>query len=582
MIYRSIRATLGLLSLLALTASVAWPQPAAHGLDVRPLTTDLRQAHPGSISTMSFRTINRSEQTREFSEAIELPAGWRVLSPPRSFELAPSEDHLRILAFSVPRSAEAGIYEIGYLVRALDDYAITAAASLSVQVTTVRRMRMEVEQAPSLLIAGESTDAILRLVNEGNSARSVRISAEDGGEGLSLEVTPEEFDVVAGGFANITVRLTAARAARGGRTTVPIRVWSADDPAAAPLASAGFAVEVVPVIAGTAAREHRFPMALTLMLTGDSESSGFQAQLQGKGDLSPRGRSSLELLARGPDQQHTGTFGLRDEWRVAYASEGFALTVGDQTAGLSLLTDPHRYGRGIAAQGALSPDWRVGGYTLSGRAFSDDDEQTGAWVAHSVSERTDLRINHLLRDSVHGGDRAVSSLEAHHRAGASWELEGEVGASTGDGSGAAWRLQARGEIARDSYLAASTIHASSNYMGYYSGIDSSSFSLSRRLGDRTTVRAGYRRWEGDPRVTAEGAIAPSERLRQISVGHGLSSRWHAGLMLEDYRRRDTAQPVDFSYEDRAVRLTLDRAFPNGSIRLDIIVGAAAPLRHVAP
>ena len=79
------------------------------------------------------------------------------------------------------------------------------------------------------------------------------------------------------------------------------------------------------------------------------------------------GRRGIGGVSRRTTHRYSG---LARRMARRLRERGVCVAVGDQAAGLPLLTAPYGHGRGIAAQDSLSPDWRVGGYTLSGHAFS--------------------------------------------------------------------------------------------------------------------------------------------------------------------------------------------------------------------
>ncbi len=83
-----------------------------NGVEVRTLTPGPLDTAGGRILTISVEVTNRTANTEELVEALDLPAGWQPIMPSGSFTLRAGEATTRIKAFQVPRGAAAGRYDV--------------------------------------------------------------------------------------------------------------------------------------------------------------------------------------------------------------------------------------------------------------------------------------------------------------------------------------------------------------------------------------------------------------------------------------------------------------------------------------
>jgi hypothetical protein len=569
------KSTLILLVLFSAFSSLATAQDLNGAVDVSAGSPRLVQTDPGSIVTISFLISDRSGEEEEFREELMLPPGWQeAVADEPVLALKPGESQVRVFAFLVPPSAQAGTYRIYYHLGSQEDPGAAATDSVMVEVLPVTELTLSILDKPPPVIAGETYQMDLLVTNRGNSQVEVRLGAKSSPDG-AVRIDPDSMRLEAGESRPATAEIRTDF--RLGRKTTQIVHLTAQGktPTGGMVGSKQvISVEVLPQVTAAPDPYLRLPGKACLIAAGQDGKAGLQLDVSGWGDLDEGGKRKVDFQFRGPDIQGKSMWGKKDELRLSYRQEHLELHLGDRGFSLSPLTQRFAYGRGVEVdfrQGRL----RGGALYVKDRWGEPRPELTGGYLAYRAGEKIDLKANLLSKSrdstlSVEGYDLRIYSLqtELDLHPGMKLDLECALGEGQRDGrsSGLALRLNSTGRLwDRVSYSVEKT-HASPEYFGYYNDADYSSGSVSFDVWRGLRANLFYRSHKNN--LDADSALGPANR--EESYQAGFRYRFRSGPEVSaEYRtldRRDDILPPDYHYREKAARVGVTQTW--GRLRVN--------------
>jgi len=563
-----------------LVSGGAHGQGKGQGVQVRAVSRALQDIEPGRIVSPSFAVTNCGERTEEFVEILTLPAPWEPIIPATTFTLRPAETTTRIQAFQVPANAAAGRHEVTYGVRSQRDYAIQDAGTVLVLVLAATKLQLLVEEKPESVVAGESYQARLRLINQGNAELKLKLDATSE---ENYPATTEPAETTVGADQSVVVVVTVKTYEKEGRPrTSVVRVTAQgvkDDKARA---SVALSVNIIPRFTEEPDLYHRLPAQLRVWVPGEDGKVGLQAELSGRGTLDEAGTKAVDFLLRAPDAQSRGTFGWRDEYYLNYHTDDLAVRLGDQSYGLSRLTSYYQYGRGLGVdihQPAAATAF--GAYYVRGRWDRPGREEAGLYVSRRVTDKAQVQVSVLHKgqdaeDARPAAADTVWSVETRLQPTPDMNVQAEYGRtdSNRDGgvSGDAYRVEGDGCLGRRGYWQLSRIHAGPDYYGYYRDSDYTHGSVTYPVSLRTQAHLSYGRWESNLGLRDRYNTANREKLWQVGVSQSLPGNWYLTLDYDDFARCDALLPADAGFAEKALQLGIGRSQRDYSLRLDLRMG----------
>ncbi len=549
---------------LPLFTSLVAAEDFSGGLvEVRSTCPEVVVTDPGAVVTAGFVISNRTGGQEEFLEELTLPPTWqKVVSDDPVFKLKAGELEVRVVAFLVPLSADAGHYRIRYRVGSRRDHGVEKAESLMVEVLPVVKLDLSVEHKPALVIAGEPYQADLRLANQGNSRIEIRLSAKTSQAG-QVGIQPARVALEPGASGRIRVRVeTDGKLSRRTTQTVEIKALAEKPNGDTTSVREVFSVQTIPQITGASDYYLRLPGKAALIATQQDGETGFQVELSGWGNLDEEGKRRLDFQFRGPDIQNRSIWGKRDEFRISYQLEQFDLHLGDRGYSLSPLTQRFSYGRGVEAD-LRREKFRLGAFCLKDRWGEPEPQLIGAYLAYRAKPGLEIRGNFLdkSRDSTVSAEAynlRVYSLQTKVDLRQTMNLGFECGYGQGqrDGQtrGLAFRLDLTGRISNQVHYSFEKTHAGPEYFGYYNDADYTSGAVTFEIWRQ--LRAGLFYRDHKSNLDVDSTQGPSSREKSYQAG--LRYLFSVGPEVSvDYRhltRKDELLPADYRYQEKAVRL----------------------------
>lgn len=392
-----------------------WPT-----LEIRRQSEEPAELGAGEVFTLAFSLTNRGEHALRVQDRMDLPEDWQLVLPLAAFTLAPGETRMRLMAVQTGRQGRAGEYFLHYRVEEVDTLRSSPPLQTRVMLRTVLDLQwVPAGTVPNWMLAGESLEVEMRVVNRGNVPLFLHLQAQEdaGFPGVHLRLTPEQVTLApqASQWVRLSVdtsaTLTRAQRlnlllmaqARPAEATETDRAESVDTGSVTqrhsirqvvmgrggpPVVIRHFiSVEVLPSRGGEDPFL-RLPMEFTAQYRGSADTDSLQFRLSGNGYLDTQGQQRLQLWLRPPDPWGRGGFGQRDEYGLRYTGPHWSLRVGDQAYRLSPLTADGRYGRGLAGDlHAADAGFRMGMHWVEDAFSQRQGHDLAAYLAWKPKDR---------------------------------------------------------------------------------------------------------------------------------------------------------------------------------------------------
>jgi hypothetical protein len=320
-------------------------------LQLEPLTAHV-DVLPRQTLTLLLRVTNTGNAVRTVQPQLELPPGWRLLLPPETLSLPPTEARTALFTLLVSAEATAGDYILPVLLEEGGVISATGAA-FSVRVQRVDGLEAVLLEAPSFVLAEPYT---LRFVvrNTGNSAHDVGLTAS-ANPAMPVGVEPRSVRLEAGASQEVLVRV-AVPASLASSASQRVRLTAQSMSAVALQATAQAAVDLIPRRLSAAAGLHTFPLLV----------EGSWRLEQGFG----RGAPNLEVSGSGrlwDEDPGRLSLSYRPQSKlVEYLHPDFRVSAGERRFSLSPLS-PAEDGTGLELEASMAPlRLRLLGYRRGG------------------------------------------------------------------------------------------------------------------------------------------------------------------------------------------------------------------------
>jgi hypothetical protein len=565
-------------------------------MDVRRVSAPLVEADPGEIVTLSFRVENLSGQPQRVQEQLTLPVGWHAVFPPTDFFLEVGESTVRLVGVQPGTRSAGGAQRIRYSVVSLISPAIRGEADAEVRLREVSALALlSLGDASIQTFAGETTDVMVRVINQGNTALDITcaLRLDFAGE---ARVIPQALSVLPGGSEILHVTLRAnASLVSATRGTLTLVASTDHQVAGRPVgARLHLQVEAIPIRAGESVWRH-YPLTLSSALTGDFRQSGDQFTVQGDGYLDGAHRRRLQVMARGPDRRGRNLFAQQqDEYWGALELPRAYVTAGDRAFTLSELTAQSRYGRGGGLE--FSPfrsPLTFSGFYVADRLLASGRTDWGSSLAIGTGRpsgsfrspaRQEFRVNFLAMDwaasdAAPAYQERIGTVEGRVALRGVVRVDGELARSESSARGGrvgdAWRVRAAGRVGPAFEYRVQGRHADPAYAGrFFDSADYESF-LGFPLGWGLRGSLLAQRYERNLEVMPTRGTANRENLYRGTVDLPLRGRLRVSLDYQFYQRDDARSAVVRNVEQHRTALRVSQARRSFSYAAEVRISDAS-------
>ena len=545
-----------ILFLIALVSlpSRGFAQGKGHGVEITLTSPKLILVEPGKIVTASYLVSNRTDGSVELDENLDLPMqpeGWQpAIAYRRSINLAPGEQKVQLVTFIVPRRYPAGTYTVTYSMIERNTAELAAIESFSIVVKPVVKLDAVIESKPEIVLAGEPYDVSMRLINNGNSDVSMKMTARSSPE-FPVVMNPVSVVLAAGSSLplSLSVKTDPTINTKTNHVLEVEVLAESPDGASTSLARTVF-VEILPQLLSSVDPRNRVPSQARFIAVGQNEETGAQMEYSGFGNLDERGTRKVDFLFRGPDRLDRSTYGLRDVLRASYADENLSLTVGDKLYALSPLSELLSYARGV--EGILHPGpAEVGSYYSETRWDAPQEREIGAFAGYRFGTALKLRANFLNKrldesDTRAGSSDDIYTIQTRINPGSLFNLGMEYARSSsatgGESSSFAHRVTLDGRAMNRIWYTFENTYAAPAFPGYYRDVIYSNGTISAELHRNLRSHASYRFSENNIDINRDLNAASREASYTGGLSYTLPTGTSASAEYETLNRRDRLVP----------------------------------------
>lgn len=543
---------------LTLALLLWWPLLAAgQSLSLRPLDASLLRHEPRDLVTAAFRVQNDSGRAANLEGVLELPPGWRAITPEFPFALAAGASTTRIVSFLIPQEAAAADYRIVYRVQDRERSLLSEPALLPVQVLPLLKLQTERLESPDFVVAGAPYRVVFALRNGGNAPLSVLYRLHSS-LGYAPQPASDRLELAPGAVQQLVVDVPTEDHSRPEQDILTL---TAEIVGSSQREQRSAVIRLLPRVTGRETPFHTLPSVVSLHQVVQDGALNWQAELRGAGTLDGDGQHNLAFLLRGPDGLDAGELGLRDDYWISYWSEHLAAHLGDKVYALSPLTEYGRYGAGADLSYRLG-DFTLHGYFLRERFAENRAQERAVSLGYALNDQTQVTINYL--DKQDGDDSQISSLRGVWLAGAGLNLDLEFAHSSGEaGRGQAARAYLYGVTGPWRYLAQFQ-HADPAFRGYYQDQDYGSLEAGYAVTEQLDLH-GYYRYRRDNLDSDPARPAPLDQEWSIGGSYRLPTDTQLSVDYRQRTRQDQRSNAEFDSIYRGVRIGVNQRFQHVSL-----------------
>ncbi len=533
------------------------------------LPREVLEKKESNVLTTGVRITNTEGTERSYELGISVPAGWRILMKPATFQLLPGGSETKLVSFALPPETQAGRYDVRITAKDKAAPNVESSAVLAVVIAPVLEIELRHLEAPRFVVAGVSYTSEFVLSNKGNVPVSIRLRSRNSNrfpasvDSSVLHFAPKEVRPV-----TVTVRTNGEL----GEKVPNIQQLTAQvvqDTTVSVQASS--VVEVIPQASKAEVQYLEFPLQARLRGVTEGSQRGVQAEIAGSGSLFEDGRDRLEFLIRGPETRNLSVLGVQDEYRLRYEHGPVEVRLGDWNYSLSPLTEMGRYGFGGEGRFTLA-GWTAGGFYNKTRYFAPAQEEAAGYLMYEVREGNRIGLN-LLRKKERQ-ESAIVSLRGQFEPISRTRLDLEYGRSFPDSlNDEAYAVGVTGTQGWVRYDVR-YVRAGAHYTGYYRDLDMKSASLSfyplPGVRFETYVRDEKRNLRQDTLLF----YAPRDRYYDVGIGY-------SNLIAVSFRsggQKDQLPNSKYDRKEDAVQVRLGTTFSALSLSANMDFGTTRDLR----
>ncbi len=473
------------------------------------------------------------------------------------------------MAFFVPNSCPAGRYHMTYYVGSHSNHKITDNVSFSVLVLPVIKLKILVENKPEVVLAGEPYKVKLRLINQGNSKRDLKLEVK-GIPDYSLKMPVSEISLKAGESVPLEIKVkTDTRLKKEIKHIITVKASTKKlkKEVVSTTTSQVILTEIIPRITCKFDPYHRIPSQIKLIGVKEDRETAFQVEFSGSGKLDEEGKTGVDFLFRGDDIYNKSIYGKRDEYYLNYYSKLLDFFVGDKNYSLSPLTERYKYGRGAEIE-IYPADFTLGTFYLKSRWENPEEERVGTYVEYKFNDYFNVKGNFLNKNKELYNDK-ITSFQTQIKPTEKLNLELEYGYCNSRREGrfndSAYSVDFEGEVYNRVYYSLKKIYANPNFFGYYNDIDYNFQRLVFPIYDKLRGKMSYHNYKNNLDRDVIREVAAKEESYEVGISYPVNHGMHIYLDYKDFRRKDELLPADYDYGENLLRLRLEQTFRKISI-----------------
>ncbi len=305
-----------------------------------------REIDPGATFNLMVKVVNNSDIDKSFSLRVSNKDGYcKFISDYSSLLIEKKSSLSKIIGVQVSNKAKSGTLQLSLEAVSVPDSEVFGKADISVDVKSTFEISISKIKAPQSLFSGDTASIYYLVQNLSNGDVSVKTTALYGSiNKVQTIIIKKDSSSVSKFPLNIPKTITEHV-----QQTVIFIASIIDKPGTEKSEPTVF--DVFPVKSIKFDKYERFPIragvvAVTSNRLGKQSYSAMY-EIQGEKSFGKDKANNIEFRLRGPDRTGNPLFGVNDEYYLKYKTKHIDLGLGDNSFGLSQLTEASRSGRGI-------------------------------------------------------------------------------------------------------------------------------------------------------------------------------------------------------------------------------------------
>jgi hypothetical protein len=419
---------------------------------------------PGSTFNLMVKVVNNSEVDKNFSLRIANADGYyKFIADYSNLQVEKKSSLSKIIGVQVSNKAKSGNLTLSLEALSIPESEVFGKTDISIEVKAKYEISINKLRAPKTLFSGDTASISYLIQNLSNDDVSVKTTAIHGSN------TKESLiNIKKDSGAICKVPLTIPKNITEYSLQTVIFIANVIDKQGTEK-SEPVIFDVFPVKSTKFDRFERFPIRAGLLAVTSNRlgklSYSTMYEVQGEKAFGKDKSKNIEFRLRGPDRTGNPLFGINDEYLLKYKSKNMDLSLGDNSFGLSQLTEASRSGRGILLNYTIKK-LSFGAFYNVPRYYPLITQVYSANVKYVFKPENELSLGCLTKKDTNSVTTNLLMINSTNKFFSSLKTELEVALGQNKGS---LKKAYRGSVSFNrSFLFASAnyVFAEPNFQGY--------------------------------------------------------------------------------------------------------------------
>jgi hypothetical protein len=525
---------------------------------LRLMNDSLLTISPGVTFNVAVKVVNNSDNDEMVSIKIRMPNGWRCFSPLNSIRVSGSGHIIKILTLKAPSNAISGNYDI--LIEAANSKG-TKLCEIKVPVFIESKLELAVAliEGTEYVFSGDSVLVKFSLQNRSNCLTEIKTRLK--GTGIDEE---RMFSLAPDSEIVITKKiLTEKGIVESSRKNLSLSATINNYPKT--YTSCSFPFTIIPSSGSRSDTWDKIPVLVSTFFVSDNPGGkrmyALMSDISGEGFLDNRQTKNISFHIQGPDRQGKPLYGVYDEYFIKYRSPHLKLLLGDHIYALSCLTEYSRYARGGAAEYSFK-NFRFGSFINYPRFYPKIKQETALYAGYSIPDKFSLNLGCLYKLLNTGETNNIITingiLSPVKWINADWEY---ASGSNGNTTGHAVKTNLNINFKAVNLTYLYTL-ADKDFPGYFT--DTRHMMLNGNISITRGISLGANYSDSHQNVARDTLYgsSPYSKNMLLSVNYSMLKNWGLSLSYNSREQQDRMTPMKFNFNERSVRLNINRSTGN--------------------
>ncbi|MBN2639634.1 MAG: carboxypeptidase regulatory-like domain-containing protein [Bacteroidales bacterium] len=538
--------------IFALNFLISFAVYAINGeLEIRLVNNNEVSLNPGSTFCVAVMLKNNTFSSQKFHLRIKAPKGWNQLMDYSSEIVEARSKKLKIFSFYAPDNAFVGNYKID--IEAFEEHnQKIGIVTVPIYIKPKYAIQTKVLKAPVYVFSGDTASIDFLLQNLSNVITTIQTTVINNrtSETHNITLSPDSSQV-------IHILISAPKKIQNvTQTNVGVKAFILGAPDINSSSTSNY--KIIPSEKVKFDAYNRIPVRISGMFATNNpngvRSYGYMYDIEGGGILKPGKRKTLYFHFRGPNRQGEPILGQTDIYSARYSTPKTKLLLGDQTFGLTQLTEASRLGRGVEIEQRFNK-LGIGGFINIPRYYPSL-KQVISFHGSLYLKKIELKAGYLNKSFVSNSSAQLITISGNFQP-VKWskiKFEYATGSSGGTSSKA---YSANLSINRKPFtLFIDYSKADPEFPGYFSNSEYISSGLGITLLKKLNINFNYFFNHVNIALDTIYANAPYSNSMALSIGYRLSINSSLSISFSKNTMEDMSTQKQFYYTDQNIRLSL--------------------------